>query len=579
MARRKNFTVQYKLNVINWIKINKSSLNAASKQFNIDRKCIRDWLAKEDQLKKVRLTRSSKSRSVKKLQPRRPMYPDIDELVLQYMKDQRSQGHAVTEKIVCRYAKRKFYMLHSDHEGVGFKASHGWFRNFRERNKIAYRRVTSVGQHVPNDAAEIAEEFLNTMRDLNCDGERRGYWNMDETPVYFDLPRGGSYDFEGASNVRVTTTGNEKLRFTVALTCGVFKSEGVWVARKLPPLVIFKNLTKAPRGNFPKDMTAIGTKGGSMATDIMVEIYLKHVWQKRPRDFFRKRKDVFIMDKATCHQDVSITEGFAKQNTIVEYIHPGCTKFMQFLDTHINKPFKEAVRVQWEEWMTRANPALTKSGKLQRAPYDTVCHWVQHAWDEVATQNLIVKGFKESGYIDFSGDVTQLHSSLAEVLQTRAVPQSVIDEVEAHLQELNDEAMEDLPRNRELDFMDDAVTISSSEDSDDDNPFGDRMQELIRRQRQRVTARKFAAGNSHEVLEQGPSTSGLGSQKPSPQQDDDQDEYSFSVKLRPRTINLNRRTESEETAEESSAELLDEEDELYQLERSDSDDSDVEVVG
>ena len=38
-----------------------------------------------------------------------------------------------------------------------FRASKGWFTPMLKRNKLTYRRVTSVGQKVPVDAPERAE--------------------------------------------------------------------------------------------------------------------------------------------------------------------------------------------------------------------------------------------------------------------------------------------------------------------------------------------------------------------------------------------------------------------------------------
>ena len=68
-----------------------------------------------------------------------------------------------------------------------------------QRNGIAYRRTTSVGQKIPSDAPERCE-----MKSIYGDFEI--IMNMDETPLYFD--------FKGVSTVKVKATGNEKLRFT-----------------------------------------------------------------------------------------------------------------------------------------------------------------------------------------------------------------------------------------------------------------------------------------------------------------------------------------------------------------------------
>lgn len=63
---------------------------------------------------------------------------------------------------------------------------------------------------------------------------------MDEVPCYFDMPTGTTIDIRGAKNVPVTTSGYEKLRFTVVLACS---ADG----GKLNPMLIFKNLKKVPK--------------------------------------------------------------------------------------------------------------------------------------------------------------------------------------------------------------------------------------------------------------------------------------------------------------------------------------------
>ena len=43
--------------------------------------------------------------------------------------------------------------------------------------------------------------------------------NMDETPLYFDMPVSRTINNRGARQVRVKSTGAEKRRFTVILAC------------------------------------------------------------------------------------------------------------------------------------------------------------------------------------------------------------------------------------------------------------------------------------------------------------------------------------------------------------------------
>ena len=87
------------------------------------------------------------------------------------------------------------------------------------RNNLVHRRVTSFGQKVPKNAVEIAEQSLEDMKNID---EFANLANMNETPC-----------------------------FTVALTAGVKKTENGFTPFRLPPLLIFKNLVKAPSSKYP----------------------------------------------------------------------------------------------------------------------------------------------------------------------------------------------------------------------------------------------------------------------------------------------------------------------------------------
>lgn len=67
--------------------------------------------------------------------------------------------------------------------------------------------------------------------------------NMDETPVWFDMPSAKTVNSKGKKTVLVNTTGHEKSRFTVVLTC---LADGT----RLKPMVIFKRKT-IPKEKFP----------------------------------------------------------------------------------------------------------------------------------------------------------------------------------------------------------------------------------------------------------------------------------------------------------------------------------------
>ena len=65
---------------------------------------------------------------------------------------------------------------------------------------LVHRRVTSVSQKVPKNAVEIAEQFLEDMKNI---GEFVNLANMDETPCYFDIPRSSTTDKKGYRQLKL----------------------------------------------------------------------------------------------------------------------------------------------------------------------------------------------------------------------------------------------------------------------------------------------------------------------------------------------------------------------------------------
>ena len=265
---------------------------------------------------------------------------------------------------------------------------------------------------------------------------------MDEIPCYFDMPSSTTFDLKGVKTVKVRTTDNEKLRFTAVLIAGVRKISVHYEGISLPPLVIFKNLTKTPRGNFPKGMVIEGTKGGTMKRSIMRDLYGPELWKNRPGCFFQQPKSLLIMDSAKSHLG-DVPEFLTRYNTECKFIDVGMTPFLQFLDTHVNKPFKDILKERWAEWIASGTEEFTKQGNRRRASYETICQWVFETWKSVAKPASIVSGFQQCGYIEWNDDYQELHSRLRNTILNRAVPIEAILEANKMFLELK-EASEDV---------------------------------------------------------------------------------------------------------------------------------------
>ena len=101
----------------------------------------------------------------------------------------------------------------------------------------------------------------------------------------------------------------------------------------------------------------------------------------------------------------------------------------------------------------------TASGKRKRASYQMVVEWINDVWRKVATDDAIMKGFKECGYIGYDGNADSLHSRLRDTMVNREVPPEVLTEVNEFVIQLEEE------RNETGCDLNDSV--ESEEDSDE----------------------------------------------------------------------------------------------------------------
>ena len=97
--------------------------------------------------------------------------------------------------------------------------------------------------------------------------------NMDETPMFFDMPGNRTVDVKKASTVSIKISGAEKQHFTFILSC-------LAGGTKLKPAVVFKR-KKMPKEKLPRDNILFVQEKGWVDERVLFG-WLKNVWFKRP---------------------------------------------------------------------------------------------------------------------------------------------------------------------------------------------------------------------------------------------------------------------------------------------------------
>ncbi|KPP73949.1 hypothetical protein Z043_106927 [Scleropages formosus] len=189
--------------------------------------------------------------------------------------------------------------------------------------------------------------------------------NMDETPVWFEMPGKSTLTTKGSSEVCVTSTGHKKEKLTVTLAA---YADGT----KLAPLM-----------RLPGDAVPSG-----------VQIY---VWSRRRRllvwDAFRGHvtSDVKTLAKTRYNSDMAVIPG-------------GCTRKLQPADVSWNRPFKAKLSELYDKWLFSGPVDKTKHGNRKHPSKALLLTWIRV---------VIRKSFKKCG-ITVALDGTEDHLFQAE---------------------------------------------------------------------------------------------------------------------------------------------------------------------
>ena len=152
------------------------------------------------------------------------------------------------------------------------------------------------GKTVADDRKSTIE-FLARCKDIYLDYDLKFVINMNETPVWYDMPSGRTLEFAGAETVDIKTTGNEKNRFTTVVT--VTTNGTVLFA-----YIIFGNLKRVPnekKVKCPANVVLAVNESGSMDEDLMCDYLNKII-----KPYISNASAMLIMDSFKGHTTVKL---------------------------------------------------------------------------------------------------------------------------------------------------------------------------------------------------------------------------------------------------------------------------------
>ena len=216
MPKQRSYTVKYKLDCINWHKENGASIRKTAGYFGVDRKRVREWLGMEDELLLHSHGKEAKKRRINCGTD--ILNVEVEEGVLDYLIEKRSRGIPVSN-IDLKEKALDIAKGIDDEKVASFKASDGWLKRWKRRNRVAILRGTSEAQKIPEDYGEQVKSFVEVIKKKRIENGYSLYniGNMDQTMCRFDMAPSSTNNLKNQRSVRIATTGGSKRGFTVAL--------------------------------------------------------------------------------------------------------------------------------------------------------------------------------------------------------------------------------------------------------------------------------------------------------------------------------------------------------------------------
>jgi transposase len=305
------------------------------------------------------------------------------EELLQFIFEHREQGMAVSVNMVAAKASQ----LSAGFHGKSHNAKYHSARRFVLSQGLVFRLGTNKSQRSPAEVAAEALDYMQTVaRPKIAQGQGIRHedfiLNMDQTPIPFTFNARKTIESVGRRTVHIRKSTNDTKRATYAVTVTAS-------GKILKPLLVFKG-TRNGRimiREFPTyedDMVYLCQPAAWMDEGVMliwVDQVLRPYVQTKPAGVI----PILFLDSYRCHMMQSVVGKIQDLGVEVEIIPGGCTCLCQPVDVGINKPLKNRIRQQWEEWMVQEG---LETGTTAPPKRQDIVGWVRTATNSLPAQMI-----------------------------------------------------------------------------------------------------------------------------------------------------------------------------------------------
>lgn len=418
---RKSYSIEYKQAVIEEYKRSGKTIVAFCHDKNLSDRIFRRW--RQDVNKFSLLATYGHGKKQKVGSGRQPLCPELEDVLFDWIIDQRARAYVVKRADI---QKKAIELAPSFDLHFNFKASATWLDHFLSRHHLSIRRSTTLFKL---DDEQVITRALSFKRFIdNIDFSNYQLSNivaMDETAVFMGEKSQTTIDHVGASSIYIPSTGYESERVTCILAIRLDKS-------KVTPLIISKGTRE--RIVLINGINVIETEK-AWATQGVIR---KWVESTLPLISRGRARGMVIWDSASTHRAKGIKKFLAQRRVDQIMIPAGMTGYLQTLDIVINKPFKDVLRAQMNDYISN-RLRRNERGNFIKPSLEEIAGWVKNAWFSISEET--VANALKAGYLDksygFEDSYIGKHERLGQLIRKELG-------VQENLRDLSDDVYTDI---------------------------------------------------------------------------------------------------------------------------------------
>lgn len=157
------------------------------------------------------------------------------------------------------------------------------------------------------------------------------------------------------------------------------------------------------------------------------------------------QRGLLVWDSASTHRAKDMKNFLAERRIDQVMIPAGMTAYLQTLDIAINKPFKDHLRTEINEY-TENRLERNQRGNFVKPKLLEVVTWVKNSWDKI-TDSCVAKALR-AGYMDKKYSFKESYIALHERLGPMVQKEMEMQEIQAGNQGL--ESYDDIPEEDDM---------------------------------------------------------------------------------------------------------------------------------